>query len=577
MTSDDTLPYHMPLELRFGSLDRPESDDVMARLNVMLDTRIALQSMLAATQLDDNTLTRRETPGQIRRSLGKKQTDICAAGGPPIDSVRDVEQKDANPMFSTLQQYVHGLGGTLEITARFNNAARIRLDGKWAHNRSDTFIAATENHADTTPDLSRKDKDRIIKVLSTSTVIPPELVPDFQQDVRILLYDDALMKIVEQQSKQKEQHTTLTALRKALHLSPQDLAETGHVTLGYVTALDHETSSRGKNAIIGTTAGYIRAMGAEMELIVTLPHGEKVIIDGMAYQKSAPPDTAPLPTKRSTTVTHDQTYLAQDIGAISPERLDTALAFLEASINTKRQKGPGFPPSPRMNLRPKTLRQTREERSISCAALALAANAPAPSIAALEGGKNIPILSNIERHIRGLNGTFRIFARLPDHPDTEITGLNISYYADRPPQQGHNLPKIDFAQFTEKMDSLPQAVRNSMVRKMDALVTETSNRHKTSDSRKTKNRPQASMEDLRAIFKLTAKDLAGMVGIAPDSLRKIETGQTTPRLDTLEQCIKSMGGTLIMTAEFPGQKPVEIVHTYQNKKTPHTEKLSKKM
>jgi transcriptional regulator with XRE-family HTH domain len=64
----------------------------------------------------------------LRRAMGKTQAKVAADLGVGQDSVARYEQR-TDMLLSTLSEYVHKIGGTLELTARFPNRTPIRIKG----------------------------------------------------------------------------------------------------------------------------------------------------------------------------------------------------------------------------------------------------------------------------------------------------------------------------------------------------------------------------------------------------------------------------------------------------------------
>lgn len=65
---------------------------------------------------------------ELRRAMGKTQAKVAAELGVGQDSVARYEQR-TDMLLSTLSEYVHKVGGTLELTARFPNRSPIRIKG----------------------------------------------------------------------------------------------------------------------------------------------------------------------------------------------------------------------------------------------------------------------------------------------------------------------------------------------------------------------------------------------------------------------------------------------------------------
>jgi transcriptional regulator with XRE-family HTH domain len=65
---------------------------------------------------------------QLRKAMGKTQAKVAADLGVGQDSVARYEQR-TDMLLSTLSEYVHKIGGTLELTVRFPNRTPIRIKG----------------------------------------------------------------------------------------------------------------------------------------------------------------------------------------------------------------------------------------------------------------------------------------------------------------------------------------------------------------------------------------------------------------------------------------------------------------
>ena len=64
----------------------------------------------------------------LRRALGKTQAKVAADLGVGQDSVARYEQR-TDMLISTLSEFVHKVGGTLELTARFPNRSPVKIKG----------------------------------------------------------------------------------------------------------------------------------------------------------------------------------------------------------------------------------------------------------------------------------------------------------------------------------------------------------------------------------------------------------------------------------------------------------------
>lgn len=65
---------------------------------------------------------------ELRKAMGKTQAKVAADLGVGQDSVARYEQR-TDMLLSTLSEYVHKVGGTLELTARFPNRNPVRIKG----------------------------------------------------------------------------------------------------------------------------------------------------------------------------------------------------------------------------------------------------------------------------------------------------------------------------------------------------------------------------------------------------------------------------------------------------------------
>src|ERR1700680_4607795 len=65
---------------------------------------------------------------ELRRAMGNTQAKVAAELGVGQDSVARYEQR-TDMLLSTLSHYVHKVGGTLELTARFPNRSPVRIKG----------------------------------------------------------------------------------------------------------------------------------------------------------------------------------------------------------------------------------------------------------------------------------------------------------------------------------------------------------------------------------------------------------------------------------------------------------------
>jgi transcriptional regulator with XRE-family HTH domain len=65
---------------------------------------------------------------ELRKALGKTQAKLAADLGVGQDSVARYERR-TDMLLSTLRGYIHKVGGSLELTARFPNRAPVRITG----------------------------------------------------------------------------------------------------------------------------------------------------------------------------------------------------------------------------------------------------------------------------------------------------------------------------------------------------------------------------------------------------------------------------------------------------------------
>ena len=80
---------------------------------------------------------------ELRRAMGKTQAKVAAELGVGQDSVARYEQR-TDMLISTLSEFIHKVGGTLELTARFPNRIPVKIRGFGEISpRSDTLVKAT--------------------------------------------------------------------------------------------------------------------------------------------------------------------------------------------------------------------------------------------------------------------------------------------------------------------------------------------------------------------------------------------------------------------------------------------------
>jgi transcriptional regulator with XRE-family HTH domain len=79
---------------------------------------------------------------ELRRAMGKTQAKVAADLGVGQDSVARYEQR-TDMLISTLSEFIHKVGGTLELTARFPNRIPVRIRGFGEiSSRSDALVKA---------------------------------------------------------------------------------------------------------------------------------------------------------------------------------------------------------------------------------------------------------------------------------------------------------------------------------------------------------------------------------------------------------------------------------------------------
>ena len=112
----------------------------------------------------------------LRRALGKTQAKVAADLGVGQDSVARYEQR-TDMLISTLSEFIHKVGGTLELTARFPNRNPVRIKGFGEiSSRSDTLGMPTrsrksleDHHRDATDarvgEISAKRKNNAVGTL----------------------------------------------------------------------------------------------------------------------------------------------------------------------------------------------------------------------------------------------------------------------------------------------------------------------------------------------------------------------------------------------------------------------------
>jgi hypothetical protein len=82
----------------------------------------------------------------LRRALGKTQAKVAADLGVGQDSVARYEKR-TDMLISTLSEFIHKVGGTLELTARFPNRNPVKIKGFGEiSSRSGTLGMPTRSH-----------------------------------------------------------------------------------------------------------------------------------------------------------------------------------------------------------------------------------------------------------------------------------------------------------------------------------------------------------------------------------------------------------------------------------------------
>lgn len=90
-------------------------DDVLAALPAKRRARIERRAQELATLKD------------LRQAVEKTQVDLAEALGVGQDTISRLEQR-SDMLLSTLRRYVEGMGGTLELVARFPNRPPVVID-----------------------------------------------------------------------------------------------------------------------------------------------------------------------------------------------------------------------------------------------------------------------------------------------------------------------------------------------------------------------------------------------------------------------------------------------------------------
>lgn len=90
-------------------------DDVMAALPAKRRAKVEERAMELATLKD------------LRQAVEQTQEDLAAALGVGQDTISRLEQR-SDMLLSTLRRYVEGMGGKLELVARFPNRPPVVID-----------------------------------------------------------------------------------------------------------------------------------------------------------------------------------------------------------------------------------------------------------------------------------------------------------------------------------------------------------------------------------------------------------------------------------------------------------------
>ena len=93
---------------------------------------------------------------------------------------------------------------------------------------------------------------------------------------------------------------------------------------------------------------------------------------------------------------------------------------------------------------------------------------------------------------------------------------------------------------TEKMNSLPEARRERIEKRTQALIAE-----------------EMSLRDLRKALRRTQSRVASDLGINQENVSRIER-RTDLLISTLSGYVEAMGGKLHLVAEFPDRPPVTL-------------------
>jgi transcriptional regulator with XRE-family HTH domain len=90
-------------------------DDVLAALPAKRRAAVELRAQELATLKD------------LRQAVAQTQEELASALGVGQDTISRLEQR-SDMLLSTLRRYVQGMGGTLELVARFPNRPPVVID-----------------------------------------------------------------------------------------------------------------------------------------------------------------------------------------------------------------------------------------------------------------------------------------------------------------------------------------------------------------------------------------------------------------------------------------------------------------
>lgn len=90
-------------------------DDILAKLPQQRRDRVEARAMELATLKD------------LRQAAEKTQVELAAALGVRQDAISRIEKR-SDMLLSTLRHYIEGMGGTLELVAKFPNRPPVVID-----------------------------------------------------------------------------------------------------------------------------------------------------------------------------------------------------------------------------------------------------------------------------------------------------------------------------------------------------------------------------------------------------------------------------------------------------------------